>query len=291
MKLMNYVSKSLGLVEFTWNEVGKSNVSVSYFIVIHFLVIASLIYVAVHHFKTEDSFTLETMSIISKTASHAIIVILCIRNRRNTCTITKYLAQRCHLLVNEFFCSKMTVVVVQLLLGITVIIFSNVFEWFHMGRCLSYIPRCVLYIFTSFSMYVVEMQFINSVLLLKQYFAYINSQLAAGHCISLTTAYPAATLKTLKFLHSFHEYLCDIAQLLNCVYSPVIILDIGLSFFRSTYKLYCIVFPNLGLEPGIPYIHSLIYRCFHWIKFIFLIYVCNSCTKNVSGTYESLKLS
>jgi hypothetical protein len=193
-------------------------------------------------------------------------------------------------LVKEYFYSRIAVVIVHLALGITAIILSNIIAWFRMERCLNYIPRYILYIFTDLSLYIIELQFINCVLILKQCFAEMNSRMEtvkfARTCsMELSTVYAAGLLRTLESFHSFHGSLCDIADLVNSVYSPVVLLDIGLSFIRSTQKLYRIVFSNLIRETGIPYFHSLTCKCFQWMKFIFLIYACSSCSQKVRGTY------
>jgi hypothetical protein len=293
IKLVYYVSKSFGLVGFTWNQgfpaFGRSNIAITC-IVVHFFLIAALIFIDLHRFETEVSSILEIMIAVSKPISHTIVVTICFYHQRNICGITKNLVHW-NLLVclQEHFCTKICVVIAQLLLGITVIIFSDISEWFYMERCLIYFPRYALHTIINLSMCMVELQFVNFVLLLKQYFACVNTKLGsvrftAKRIVDFTNIYQPSTLKTLKSLHSFYDSLCDVAEQLNGIYSPVILLDIGLSFFRSTQKLYRIVFSNLGQDSGILYPHILVYRCFHWMKFIFLIYACSSCTKRVSGS-------
>jgi hypothetical protein len=292
MKLIYCVSKYLGLVAFEWNQrssCGRTIVSVNC-IVIHFLIIAILTSIDLLHFENEVSYISEIINVISKAISHIILVILCFYNQRNICRIIKNLIHWSKLLVNEFFYARITVVIVHLCLGITVIILSNITEWFLMERGLNFIPRYILHIFTDISMYVIGLQFINCVLLLKQCFADINLRMETvkftRECsMEPSTVYTAGFLRTLESFHSFHDALCDIAHLVNSVYSPVVLLDIGLGFIRSTQKLYRIILSNLNREIGIPYFHSLIYRCFQWIKFIFLIYACSSCSQEVSGTH------
>jgi hypothetical protein len=293
MKLMYYVPKYLGLVGFEWNHSSPSCrrtiVSVNC-IIVHSLLITVLTSMDLLHFENETPFISEIIVLISKAISHIILVILCFYNQRNICSIMKNLIHWSQLLVNEYFYSRIIVVIVHLALGITAIILSNIIAWFRMERCLNFTPRYVLYIFTDLSLYVIELQFINCVLILKQCFAEINSRMEtvmfARTCsMELSTAYTAGFLRTLESFHSFHVSLCDIAHLVNSVYSPVVLLDIGLSFIRSTQKLYRIVFSNLIRETGIPYFHSLTCKCFQWMKFIFLIYACSSCSQKVSGTY------
>jgi hypothetical protein len=292
MKLIYYVSKYLGLVGFEWNQnspsCGRTIVSANC-IIFHILLITVLTSMDLLHFENETSFISEIIVLISKAISHIILVILCFYNQTNICSIMRSLMHSSQLLVNGYFYVRITVVIVHLCLGITAILLSHTIAWFQMERYLKFIPRYVLYIFTDLSLYVIELQFINCVLFLKQCFADINSRIETvmftRKCsMQLSTVYAAGFLRTLESFHSFHDSLCDIAHLVNTVYSPVVLLDIGLSFIRSTQKLYRIVFSRLIREPGIPYFYSLIYKCFQWIKFIFLIFACSSCSQKVSGT-------
>lgn len=293
MKLIYYVSKYLGLVGFEWNQnspsCGRTIVSVNC-IIVHFLLITIPTFMDLLHFENETSPISEIIVLISKVISHVILVVLCFYNQRNVCSIMKNLMQSSQLLVNECFYIRITAVIVHLCLGITAIIMSHIFTWYSMERNLNFIPHYLLYIFTDLSLYVVELQFINCVLLLKQCFADINTRLETvkftRKCsMELSTVYAADFLRKLEYFHSFHDSLCDIAHLVNTVYSPVVLLDIGLSFIRSTQKLYRIVFSNLIAEPGILSVYSLIYKCFQWIKITFLIYACSSCSQKVSDTH------
>lgn len=292
MKLIYYVSKYLGLVGFEWNQnspsSGRTIVSVNC-IIVHFLLITVLTSMDLLHFENETSFISEIFVLISKAISHMILVILCFYNKRNICRIMKNLMHSSQLLENGYFYIRIAVVIVHLCLGITAIILSHIIAWFYMERYLNFIPRYVLYIFTDLSLYVIELQFINCVLSLKQCFADINSRMQTvkftRNSMELSTVYAAGTLRTLEYFHLFHDSLCDIARLVNTVYSPVVLLDIGLSFIRSTQKLYRIVFSNLIREPGIPFFYSFIYKCFQWMKFLFLICACSSCSQEVSGTH------
>jgi hypothetical protein len=290
VKLIYNISKYLGLVEFTWSQgipvFKRSTVAVTR-IVVQFVIIVALVFMNFNRFETEVSSVSEIMIAVSKPISHAIVVIICFCHQSNIRGIIQKLVHFNHLLASkkEFFNIKLTVIVVQLLLGIAVIIFSNTFEWFYKERCLIYIPNYALYIFIDLSIYVVELQFINFVLQLKQYFAGINTKLGDSRLKAGSIMEPP-NLKTLEYLHLFYDALCDVAESLNSVYSPVVLLDIGISFFRSTQKLHRIILSNLGKDPGILYPHTLVYRSFHWIKFIFIISACSSCVKSVSDTYN-----
>jgi hypothetical protein len=290
MKLLYCVSKWFGLVGFRWNQGpparGKSIVSVAR-IVVHVLFTAALAFMDLRHLESEILCVSEPLTGVSKTLGHIILIILCLCNERNICKITKNFEELSHQLGRKHVYPKTAAVIAQLCLGITVMLLSNTFVWFHMGESLCSVPRHVLCIFTDFSLYIVELQFINFVLFVKQYFADINLRLGnmnfrAKSTNQLTAAYPPATLRSLVYLQTCHDNLCDIAQLLNCVYSPVILIDVGFSLFRSTQKLYRIVFSNLDRKSAVPCFHSLIDKSFHWTKFIFLIHACSSCCKNVS---------
>jgi hypothetical protein len=290
VKLLHCVSKCLGLVGFTWNHAspsyGKLVVSIAR-IVVHILVTATLVFMDLQNFQSEVLSVPEVLTVASKTISHILVIILCLCNERNICRITKTLERWSYQLVTERVNSSTIIVTAQLCLGITVILLSNRFDWCRVENNLISVPRHVLYIFTDFSTYVVELQFINFVLFVKQHFAGINLQLRhvtfrARGTTQLTAVFPPAALSTVQHLNAFHDILCDIAQLLNCVYSPIVLIDVGFSLFRSTQKLNRIFFSNLGRKSDIFSFYSLIYKCFHWTKFIFLIYACRLCSNNVS---------
>jgi hypothetical protein len=292
MKLMYYVSKYLGLMGYEWNQISPScrrkAVSVNC-IVLHLLFLAVLTLMGLFNFENEVLFISEIITLISEVISYVILVILCCYNERNIYRIMKNVMQWRELLVNEYFCFRITAVIVHPCLGITVMITVTIVDWFHMEKYLNVIPRYILYIFTDLSLHVIELQFINCVLFLKHCFADINVGMETIKFTricntGLSTVYAAGLLRKLESFYSFHDSLCDMAHLANSVYSSVVLLDVGLSFIRSTQKLYRIVLSNLIQETGIPYFHSIIYKCFQWIKFIFLIYACSSCSQKVSGT-------
>lgn len=296
INLMYYVSKYFGLVVFRWNRdfpvLERFTISIK-LIVAHISLIVSLIFIDLHRFESEVSSALDIMIAVSKPVSHTIVVTICFCHQTNICDITKNLVHWNYLLVGlkESVCTKIRVVIPQLLLGIALIIFSDMSEWFYVERCSIYFPRNAIYTIIDLSMYVVELQFINFVLHLQQYFAGVNTHLANGRftakrIMEFNYIYKPPKLKTVEYLHSFYDSLCDVAESLNCIYSPIILLDIGLSFFRSTQKLYRIVFSNFVKDSGTLYPHMLVNRCFHWIKFIFLIYACSSCIKSVSDTWD-----
>jgi hypothetical protein len=293
MKLMYYVSKCLGLVGFEWNEISPSCrrkiISVKG-IVLHLFLTAVLTSMELFHFENEVFFISEIVTLISKVISHVILVILCFYNQRNICSIMKNVMQWSELLVNEYFYFRITVIIMHLCLGATIIIVYNIIDWFRMERYLDFSPRYILYIFTDLSLHVTELQFVNCVVFLNQCFTDINLRMETIQFTrtcnkEISTVYTTVLLRKLEFFCSFHDSLCDMAHLVNSVYSPVVLLDVGLSFIRSTQKLYHIVLSNLIQEIGVQHFHSVTYKCFQWIKFTFLIYACSSCSQKVSGTH------
>jgi hypothetical protein len=296
MTLLLRVSKCLGLVGFTRNQgpsaCGKSVVAIAT-VVVNFLFTAALAFMDLHNLEFEVLCVSEMLTVVSKTISHVTVIILCFCNEVNIYKITKNLQELSDQLVTDYVYTKTIPVTAQLCLGITVILLSNTFEWFHMGESLISLPRHVLYTFTDFSVYVIELQFINFVLFVKQCFANINTKLGnvkfrAKSTTQLTTVYPPATLRSIEYLQAFHDTLCDITQLLNCVYSPIILIDVGFSLFRSTQKLFRIIFSNLGRKSAIPCFQLLVDKCFHWIKLIFIINACGLCSNNVSRSCKRM---
>jgi hypothetical protein len=132
-----------------------------------------------------------------------------------------------------------------------------------MERCLTYFPRYALYTIIGLSMCILELQFITFVLLLKQHCAGVNTQLGSVYFIAklfmrLANIYQPRTLNTLDTLYSPYYSLCDVAESLNCMYSPVIPIDIGLvpphteiishSFLRFGPRPSCSLSSHINLQ-------------------------------------------
>jgi hypothetical protein len=161
-----------------------------------------------------------------------------------------------------------------------------------MGESLNYIPCHALHIFTVFSMCNVEVQFIISVLVMTQCFADINLDLGnvtfIGKGTKLLTA--VSTEATVRYLNTY-KYFATLYVISPIYYTVFILLScrqMDLVYVAQHKNNIVLFYKTWGRTSAIPSFHSLIYKIFHWSKFIFIIHVCilfSTCKKILCVTY------
>jgi hypothetical protein len=142
---------------------------------------------------------------------------------------------------------KLIFVIFQLGVAFTLVVSSTVHHWLnanaHANTFLIIIP-------IAFSALVVEFHFSNFVRLLTQHYSDINSVLEAACSAAKVrdVVIPTGSLRSTPVLMSLHDSVCDVSELVNSIYSPIILIGAGQSFLVAVYNLYYSVARFLGFN-------------------------------------------
>jgi hypothetical protein len=293
MALIFCASKSVGLVGFTWNTnpfssyVQVSKMSLVYSFILHVLLILFVViiplksYIDMH--EKDASITYDTSFRAYSGVNDVIGFTVCFFNREEIFKITRIFAQQ-----NRCSTRSEAVIVIELLLGMTLIVSSHYFHWIYVGSQLYSVPFFLFHTVTSFAAFAVHLQFIYFVFLLKQHFGEINVRLENLYLKVQSRYYifyiPSSDL--VGILHSCrvnHNSMCGTAVSVNSIYSPFLLFNIGLSFFRCVHNLYRMVSASISVNNVTIYSHPLMYLSYHWMKLLSLTYNCSSTATEVSS--------
>ena len=125
------------------------------------------------------------------------------------------------------------------------------------------------------TLFIVDIQFLRFVAVLRQLFAEINFELESSH--------RNKSQVNVRFLASLHENLCSVGKMVNGVYSMPLLMSIVLVFFYLTFCCFLSVSKVMRSESiynSLPP-HILIIFLYYLFKTIFIIYECKTCSSQV----------
>ena len=252
VKLIYYCSKVLGLIPFVHisnTSNFESKISVPFLVwTVFFMLFYSAGYIAdfMHKMSVYDGNSVYEIVGISAlfyaACSYPIDVVVLSVNRRNLVKVMDKLIQLDHTLRPQNS-KKLIFVIFQLCIAFTLVASSTVHYWLNANTFLVMVP-------VAFSTLVVEFHFSNFVRLLTQHFSDINSVLetACSPTKSRDIVISTGSLRSTRVLMSLHDAVCDVSALVNCIYSPIILMASGQSFLIAVCTLYYIVARFLGFN-------------------------------------------
>jgi hypothetical protein len=144
----------------------------------------------------------------------------------------------------------------------------------------------------AFSVLVVEFHFSNFVRLLTQHYSDINSVLEAACSAAKSgdVVIPTVSLRSTPVLMSLHDSVCDVSELVNSIYSPIILIGAGQSFLITVYVLYYSVARHLDFNtPEVNLaINSSLLFCI--LKLLNVIPTCDRCSCEVRSGNNTFTL-
>jgi len=143
----------------------------------------------------------------------------------------------------------------------------------------------------AFSILFVERHFSNSILLLTQNFSDVNSVLEAVCSPAKSrNVIPTGSLRSTRVLMSLHDSVCDVSELVNSIYSPIMLIGAGEGFLISVYVLYYTVARFLGFNtPEVNVaMHSTLLLCI--LKLLNTVPPCYCCSYEVRNGNNTVTL-
>jgi len=299
VKLMYYCSKVLGLVPFVHiskTSTFESKISLPCLTWTVFLVLFySTGYIAdfLYEISNYDRNSVYEVTGISVTfcsvCSYPIVLLVLSVNRRNLVKIMDKLIQLDRTL-RPRNSKKLIFVIFQLCVAFTLVASSVVHYWLNANVCVN---AFLILIPIAFSIMVVDLHFSNFVRLLTQHFSDINSVLeTACSPPKSRDMISTGTLKSTRVLMSLHDSVCDVSAMVNCIYSPIILMAAGQCFLIAVYVLYYTVARLLGFNtPEVNLaMHISLLLCI--VKILNVIPPCYRCScevRNGNNTYVNLR--
>jgi hypothetical protein len=292
VKFMYYFSKALGLIPFTYIVSGSNfEFKISLLSLIWTASLLSFHVVTYYIDLTSEANSYDKPSVYDVVGTsvklyslccYLISVLVLLYNRRNLNTVINKLIQLDYALkprhINIVF-----FMLIQHCVAFVLISSSSICFWLraqvHRSTFLVIIP-------IAFSDVVVELHFVNFILLLKHHFSDINSRLELA---SLTTD-RSNRARLIRLLVPLHDSLCDVSVLVNSVYSPVTLSGVGNTFIAIVYIIYFIAARFLDFNT--PEVDSAmkISLILCTARLFNLVRTCYSCSCEVSNV-ENVSLS
>jgi hypothetical protein len=297
VKLMYYCSKVLGLIPFvhisnTSNFESKISVPCLTWTVF-FMLFYSTVYIVdfVYEISSYDRNSVYEVVGISATfccvCCYAFDVLVLSVKRRN---LVKVMDKLIHLdrTLRPKNSKKLIFVIFQLCIAFTLLASSTVHYWLNANVCAN---TFLIMVPIAFSTQVVEIHFSNFVRLLTQHFSYINSVLeTACSPAKSRNVISTGSVKSTRLLMSLHDAVCDVSALVNCIYSPIILMGAGQSFLVAVYVLYYSVARILGFNTPEVNLAMQISLLLCILKLLNVIPPCYWCSCEVRNGNNTVKL-
>jgi hypothetical protein len=289
VKLMYYCSKVLGLIPFmhianTSNfefKISLPSLTWTVFLVLF----SSIMYLAnfMYEIRSYDRNSVYDMVGISTKVYSvscylvAVLVLWC--NRSSLITVTDELI-RLDATLRPKNRKKLIFVIIQLCVFFTLIASSTTHYWLkanvHTYTFFIMIPAVC-------SIQVVEIQFSNFVRLLTQHFLDINSVLVAAFFSAKhrDVLISTSSLRSTRLLVSLHDSVCDVCELVNSIYSPIILLGAGGSFITAVYVIYFNAAKFLDFNTPEVNLAMQISLLFCTLKLLNIVHPCYMCSCEV----------
>ena len=294
VKLMYYCSKVLGLLPFlhisnTSNF--ESKISVPCLVWTVFLMlfystgyIADFMYQISSYDRNSVYEVVGILALFYAACAYPIDVLVLSVNRRNLVKVMDKLIQLDRTLRPKNS-KKLIFVIFQLCIAFTLVASSTVHYWLNAKACAN---TFLIIVPIAFSDLVVEFHFSNFVRLLTQHFSDINSVLeTACSPTKSRDVIPTGSLRSTRVLMSLHDAVCDVSALVNCIYSPIILMASGQNFLVAIYVLYYTVARVLGFntpEVNAAMHISLLLCVLKLLNEILPCYWCNCEVRNGNNT-------
>jgi 7tm Chemosensory receptor. len=121
-----------------------------------------------------------------------------------------------------------------------------------------------------------QFQFLNIVLLLKQYFSYINSQLISG-----TNLKGKKRMEEIKRCLKLHSFVCEIAREVNFIFAPSLLCGFCNNFLCLTYAEYFILQKLMGFDVYETYL-CLVFTTVQYVGMLLVVTLaCSLCYSEV----------
>jgi len=297
VKLMYYCSKVLGLIPFvhisnTSNFESKISVPcLTWTVFLMLFYSTGYIVDFVYEISSYDRNSVYEIAAISAVffcaCCYVIDVLVLSVNRRNLVKVMDKLIHLDHTLKPKNG-KELIFVIFQLCIAFTLGASSTVHYWLNVNECAN---TFLIIVPIAFSVLVVEFHFSNFVRLLVQHFSYINSVLETG-CSPTKSRNVISTgsVRSTRLLMSLHGAVCDVSALVNCIYSPIILMGAGQNFLVAVYGLYYTVARLLGFNtPEVNVaMHISLLLCI--LKLLNVIPSCYWCRCEVSNGNNTLTL-
>jgi len=297
VKLMYYCSKVLGLMPFV--QISKtsnfeSKISLPCLTWTVFLMLLySTVYIAdfMYEISSYDRNSVYAVVAISvkfcSACIYAIVVLVLSVIRRNLVEVMDKLIQL-HRTSRPRNSKKLIFVLFQLCVAFTLLASSIAHYWLNANACAN---TLLIMIPITFSILVVELHFSNFILLLTQHFSDINSLLEAA-CSQATfrNMIPTGSVRSTRVLMSLHDSVCDVSELVNPIYSPIMLIGAGQSFLVAVCVLYYPVarFLNFNTPEVNASMHSTLLLCI--LKLLNAVPPCNCCSYEVRNGINTVWL-
>jgi len=255
VKLMYYCSKVLGLIPFV--QISKTSTFESKISLpcltwtVFLMLIYSTGYIAdfmyeINSYDLNSVYAVVRISVTFCSAcSYAMVVLVLSVNRRNLVKVMDKLILLDRTL-RPSNSKKLIFVIFQLCVAFTLVASSIAHYWLNSKACAN---TFLIMIPIAFSVLVVEFHFSNFVRLLTQHFSDINSVFeAACSPAKSRDVISTGSLRSTRVLMSLHDSVCDVSELVNSIYSPIMLIGAGQSFLNALCVLYYTVARFLGFN-------------------------------------------
>ena len=245
VKLMYYCLKVLGLIPFVQiskTSTFESKISLPYLTWTVFLMLFySTVYIAefmyeISSYDRNSVYEVVRISVKFCTAcSNAIVVLVLSVNLRNLVKVMDILIQLDRNL-RPRNSKKLIFVLFQLCVAFTLVASSIAHYWLTSKASAN---TSLIMIPIAFSVLVVEFHFSNFIMLLTQHFSDINYLLeAACSPAKSRNVIRTGSLRSTRELMSLNDSVCDVSELVNSIYSPIILIGAEQSFLNAVCVLY-----------------------------------------------------